>query len=110
MDDTPKDKDQIHPSLEPVMTEEEYRVALKKRLTDKAPPEAPVFYSKTGFRKEPPSEPGHHPHPPMVPRRRLGLAMMLPLLLIFMIAGNLRGVVVPLMAAVLLYLLIKRKR
>lgn len=90
--------------------DEEYREALKRRLTEKKTSEAPVYYSRTGFRKkQKPEEPTRFTTT-YRPRRRIGLVLMVPLLLLFMLAGNLRGVVIPLVVAVIMYFLIKRRR
>lgn len=90
--------------------EDEYREELKKRLTEKPPTDAPTFYSRTGFRKT--TAPDHKVdmHYTNPPKRRFGLFMMLPILLIFMISGRYSGVVIPLIIGVVLYILIKRKR
>lgn len=90
--------------------EDEYREALKKRLTEKPPVEETTFYSRTGFRKT--AEPNEKPvnYPPPRPRRRLGPALMLPLLLIFMMAGRLWSVVIPLALGVALYYFIKSRK
>lgn len=90
--------------------DDEYREKLKKKLTEKPPSENTTYYSRTGFRKQP-----NKPEPvrgPVYyrPRRRIGLVLMLPLLLLFMISGRLQGIVIPLVLAVLLYLWIKRTR
>jgi len=90
--------------------EEQYREELKKRLTEKPPNEEPVFYSRTGFRKTADQEKKTTWNYPSRPRRRIGLVLMLPLLFIFMISGRLWGVIIPLVVAVALYLLIKRRR
>lgn len=90
--------------------EDQYREELKKRLTEKPPSDNPTFYSRTGFRKTTNTEQKIHMPSAPRPRRRMGLFMMLPILLIFMMSGHLWGVVVPLIIAVLLYLLIKRKK
>lgn len=90
--------------------EEEYKEALKAQLTKEQTPEEPVFYSRTGFRHSEPVSRKPPRYSLFRTRRRMGLGMLLPLLLIFMMSGNLRGVVIPLMAAILLYLVVTRKR
>ena len=93
----------------PRLTDEEYKKALREELT-RPRTEETVFHSREGFRKT--KGPEHHRPLSTLkrPRRRLGLALMLPLLLIFMMSGNLRGIVIPLLAALALYYLVKRKR
>ncbi len=90
--------------------EDRYREELKKQLTEKHESETPTYYTKTGFRKPAFHEQKKAPFVWMPPRRRLGLALMLPILLILMMSHNLRGVVFPLLIAVALYMLIKRRR
>lgn len=90
--------------------EEEYKEALKAQLTQEQKPEEPVYYSRTGFRHSEPATRKTPRYSLFRSRRRMGLGMLLPLLLIFMMSGNLRGVVIPLMAAILLYLVVTRKR
>ncbi len=90
--------------------EEEYKEALKAQLTREQKPEEPVYYSRTGFRHSEPASGRPLRHSLFRSRRRMGLGMLLPLLLIFMMSGNLRGVVIPLIAAVLLYLVVTRRR
>ncbi len=90
--------------------EDEYREELKKRLTEKPPEDTPTFYSRTGFRKTTAPEHKVTFHYANPPRRRIGLFLLLPILLIFMMSGRLSGVVIPLIIGVVLYILIKRKR
>lgn len=90
--------------------EERYREELKKRLTEKQEPAVPTYYSKTGFRKTaiPEQKTTHYNWAP--PRRRLSLIVMLPIVFILMMSNNLRGVILPVLAATALYLLIKRRK
>jgi len=90
--------------------EEQYREELKKRLTEKPPQEETVFYSRTGFRKTGKQDERPAYNPPPRPRRRLGPALMIPLLLIFMMAGRLWSVVIPLALGAALYYFIKSRR
>lgn len=90
--------------------EEEYREALKKQLTEKPPAKDFTYYSRTGFRKTDATEQKAFPNVSVRPRRRLGLALILPLMLILMMAGRLWHVIVPLVLGVVLYVLIKRRK
>lgn len=89
--------------------EERYREALKERLTAKPEEQETIYYSKTGFRKG--VVPEHKRLKLEEPRRRrrIGLVFLLPVVMLFMISGSLRGAVIPLLAAMVMYLLIKRK-
>lgn len=90
--------------------EDRYREELKKRLTEKPVSSAPVYYSKTGFRKTvvPKQDRIHTNWAP--PRRRLGLVLMLPIVFILMMSNNLRSVLIPVILGAALYMLVKRKR